>query len=135
MLSRGIILGENQVKSEKLQPLSFATHLHSKSPAVQTENNIKRLLFLNVPAMLWCQALEQIPKPSEKTLVAKQSHMLNSSSQQACSTTEKNKENKLITFCPQCYFILEYIIMFVDCFNNLSQTKVLENFEVVISRN
>lgn len=33
MLSRGIILGENQVKSEKLQPLSLATHLHSKSPA------------------------------------------------------------------------------------------------------
>lgn len=45
MFGRDIILGENQVKSEKLQPLSFATHLHSKSPAVQTENNINKLLF------------------------------------------------------------------------------------------
>lgn len=86
--------------------------------------------------MLWCQALEQIPKPSEKTVVAKLSHMLNSSSQQACPATEKNKENKwTITFCPVCYLFLECIIVLVDCFNNLSQTKVLENFEAVISRN
>lgn len=86
--------------------------------------------------MLWCQALEQIPKPSEKTAVAKLSCMLNSSSQQACPTTEKNKKRKRrITFCPECYFILEYIIVLVDCFNSLSQTKVVENFEVVISRN
>lgn len=84
--------------------------------------------------MLWCQALEQIPKPSEKTVVAKLSHMLNNSSQQACPIIEKNKERKWrITFCPACYLNLEYII--VLCFNNLSQTKVLENFEVVISRN
>lgn len=40
MLSRGIILWESQVKSEKLQPLPLATHLHSKSPTVQNENNV-----------------------------------------------------------------------------------------------
>lgn len=82
------------------------------------------------------QALEQIPKPSENTVMAKLPDMLNSSSQRACPTTEKNKERKWrITFCPECYLILEYIVMLVDGFNNLSQTKVLENFEVVILRN
>lgn len=44
--------------------------------------------------MLSWQALELIPKPLEKNVVAKLSPMLNSSSQWACPTTEKNKEMK-----------------------------------------
>lgn len=52
MLNRGIIFWESQVRSEKLQPLSLATHLHSKSPTVQIENNIKMWLFKNVPVVL-----------------------------------------------------------------------------------
>lgn len=83
--------------------------------------------------MLWCQALEQISKPSEETVVAKLSHMSNSSSQQASATTEKERRWR-VTFCSERYLILEYIIVLVDCLNNLSLTKVLGNFEVGISR-
>lgn len=42
--------------------------------------------------MHWCQVLGLIPDPLQNNTAAKISHLLNSSSHWACSTTEK--ENK-----------------------------------------